>query len=186
MEGAGVAVGGVHSRLSPSGRVISPNMGFKETELWKHRGHMQHLVHHNDYSMNMFHQCLTSRKYLFVFILNSVSIVLTYLCGKFCLKSDFRYLSLKWMSLGLMLCFIMQRHSCIFKCHINVQILCGLCTHTYTHTHANSAEHELSTSKQSWIIYFIYEQLWLRGSEIEKEGTKNSKQENKSEFPVCL
>ncbi len=67
-----------------------------------------------------------------------------------------------------------------FKCDLSVQILCGL-----WHTHKFN-EHELSTAKQSWIICIIYEQLLLRGTEIEEERNKNSKWANKREFPVCL
>ncbi len=44
-------------------------------------------------------------------------------------------------------------------------------------THTNSTEHEPSTAKQNWIICY-YEQLLLRGTEIEEERNKNRKRAN--------
>ncbi len=68
---------------------------------------------------------------------------------KFCLKSDFYYLSLKWTPFGVILCFIMQRHSCIFKCDLSVQILCGL-----WHTHKfNRAWTVYSKTKLDYLYY---------------------------------
>lgn len=77
------------SRLSPSSRVISLNMGFKETELWKQRTQEHFPLIFEKQKLSI---CLYFEQFICCFNL---------FVWKFCLKSDFYfYLSLKWMPFG--------------------------------------------------------------------------------------
>lgn len=113
-------------RVQTSSRVISLNMGFKETEMWKQR---TQAAFSSSPQLLYLPLIFENQKLSICIYFEQLICCFNLFASKFCLKSDFYHLSLKWMQFGLISCLIMQMHSYMFKCDLIVQILCG---HTHT------------------------------------------------------
>jgi len=81
------------------------------------------------------------------------------------------------MPLGSILSFILQRHSCNFKCDLSVQIHSVDCVHTHTQTQLSM--NYLHQNKAGLSV------LFMNNFGSEKERIKNRKRENLHSSFVC-